>query len=98
MSASVEVEVVNPSGIHARPAAAFFKEIRKFNSSISVENLTKGTAPVDARRSFIEVIAKLSAAQGHRIRITATGDDEAAAAQALGALVESGLGEGRPTA
>ncbi|HEY6056815.1 MAG TPA: HPr family phosphocarrier protein [Candidatus Limnocylindrales bacterium] len=93
MSTSVEVEVVNPSGIHARPASTFFKATRTFRSSIHVQNLTKGGAPVDTR-SILTLISSLDASRGDRIRITAEGEDEASAAESLRALVAGGLGEG----
>ncbi len=92
MSTSVEVEIVNPSGIHARPAATFYKEIRKFRSTVTVQNVTKGGDAIETR-SLITIISKLGAVKGNTIRITADGADEQAAVDSLRALVESGLGE-----
>jgi phosphocarrier protein FPr len=88
---SVDVEIRNPSGLHARPAAVVVKAAAGFRSSVTVENLTREAAPVNAK----SIISFLSGgiSQGHTVRIAADGEDEEAAVQALGALVESGLGE-----
>lgn len=93
MSASVEVEVVNASGIHARPATTFFRAIRRFSSTIVVENVTRGGGPVETR-GITQLISGLRAACGDRIRITAEGDDEIAATEGLRDLIAGGLGEG----
>lgn len=83
--------VRNPTGFHARPAANFVRGAAKFASRITLENLERGSAPVDAK-SMLMVLAA-GAAKGHRIRITADGPDEDDAIEALGALVDSGMGE-----
>ncbi len=88
---SAEVEVANPSGLHARPAAEFAKAAARFRSRIRLENLTAGRPSGDAK-SILGVLAS-GVARGHRIRITAQGDDEARAVPSLVALIESGLGE-----
>jgi len=91
MATSLELHVRNPSGLHARPAATFVKAAAGFHSDIKVTNLTTGSRPVTAK-SIIGVLS-LGVQCGHRIDISIEGEDEAAAAGALRALVESGLGE-----
>lgn len=88
---SVEVEVRNPSGIHARPGAKFVKAAATFSSKITVENLTNSRPIADAK----SILSMIGAAvrNGDRVRITATGDDEDRAVDGLRELVESGLGE-----
>ena len=86
-----EVEVRNPSGLHARPAALFVKAAARFASTITVQNMTKGAAPANAK-SILAVMAS-GAARGHTVRIAAEGPDEDAAIAALHDLVVSGLGE-----
>lgn len=88
---AVEIEIHNPSGLHARPAALFVRSASSFASTVTVENLTRGKPPVDAK-SIIGILTA-GVANGHRIRIAATGDDEETAVATLGELVASGLGE-----
>jgi phosphocarrier protein len=89
---SVELVVANPSGLHARPATLFTEAAAAFASTVTVENLTNGKGPVDAKSILLLLTAGVSS--GHRIRIAATGEDEDAAVEALAGLVEGGLGEG----
>lgn len=88
---SIEVQVHNPSGLHARPAATFVKAAAGFRSDIRVANLTTGSQPVTAK-SIIGVLS-LGVQRGHSIRLQLEGEDEVAAAVALRELVEAGLGE-----
>ncbi len=89
---SVELVVPNPTGLHARPAARFVQTAMQFRSHITVQNLSQGRPPVNAK-SMVEVASGGTAWQGERIRIVARGEDAAAAIQALKTLVESGFGE-----
>lgn len=91
MATSLELQVHNPSGLHARPAAAFVRAACTFQSEIRVANLTTGSEPVTAK-SIIGVLG-LGVQRGHRIRLLVDGADEGPAAEALRALVEAGLGE-----
>lgn len=88
---SVEITMRNPSGLHARPATLFTEAAARFESRITIENLTRGKGPVDAKSILLLLTAGVS--QDHRIRLTADGQDEDAAVDALVGLVESGLGE-----
>ena len=92
MATSVELQVHNPSGLHARPAAAFVRAACTFQSDIRVANLTTGSDLVTAK-SIIGVLG-LGVQRGHRIGLQIDGADEGPAAEALRALVEAGLGEG----
>jgi phosphoenolpyruvate---glycerone phosphotransferase subunit DhaM len=89
---SLELQVRNPSGLHARPAATFVRAACTYESDIRVANLTTGSDPVTAK-SIIGVLG-LGVQRGHRIRLVVDGADEGAAAEALRALVEAGIGEG----
>ncbi|MGZ6274046.1 MAG: HPr family phosphocarrier protein [Candidatus Limnocylindrales bacterium] len=86
-----EVEVRNPSGLHARPAATFVKAAAGFRSQISIENISRGSAPANAK-SLLAVLGS-GVERGDRVAISADGDDEAAAIAALRALSEGGFGE-----
>ena len=86
----VKTTVVNPNGIHARPASIFVQEAKKFTSKITVENLATGKAK-DAK-SILGVMS-LGMTKGTEIRIVAEGPDEDAAIEAMRQLVDSGCGE-----
>ncbi len=81
--------VKNPSGIHARPASLFVQEASKYESSITVGKV--GGDAKDAKS--ILMVMSLGMICGCEIVIAADGADEAAAVDALVALVESGCGE-----
>lgn len=88
---SVEIAVTNPSGLHARPATLFTEAAGRFQARITVENLDRAKGPVDAKSILLLLTAGVS--HGHRIRITADGEDEAEAVATLVRLIEEGLGE-----
>lgn len=80
--------IVNPLGLHARPAAQFVKLANQFTSDIE---LLKDGVPVNGK-SIMGVMV-LAAECGSTVTIRARGPDEEAAVQALGELVRSGFGE-----
>jgi phosphotransferase system HPr (HPr) family protein len=88
---TAEVDVRNASGLHARPAATFVKAAATFRSQVRIENVTRGSSAVNAK-SLLAVLGS-GVERGHRIRISADGEDEEAAMEALRALAESGFGE-----
>lgn len=83
-----QVEIVNSFGLHARPAAQFVKLAGGFRSEISV---TKGDMTINGKS--IMGVMLLEAECGCTITIRATGDDAAAAAEALATLVQNGFDE-----
>jgi len=91
MATSSEVVVRSKVGLHARPAALFIKTANGFSSRISVENLTRGTQPVNAK-SILSLLSS-GVRMNDRIRITVDGADEGAALAALVELLESNFGE-----
>lgn len=91
MTTSLDLDVRNPSGLHARPAAVFVRAACTFQSDIRVANLTTGSPPVTAK-SIIGVLG-LGVQRGHTIRLEVDGDDEQSAAETLRGLVEAGLEE-----
>lgn len=83
------VVVRNPSGLHARPAAAFVSAAKRFTEAkVSV---IKGDVQRDAK-SILQVLT-LGVTNGTTITIRAEGAGEADVVRELVALVESGLGE-----
>lgn len=86
-----QVSVTHKVGLHARPASLFVKLANKFNSKISVKNLTLGGNPVDAK-SILGVLT-LGVVRNHEILIQAEGADAEDAIRELKSLVESNFGE-----
>lgn len=83
-----EVEIKNKLGLHARPASMVVKLAGKYQSEIQ---LVKEDTEINAK-SILGVMM-LAAGPGQKIMITADGEDEDEAVQALGELIESGFGE-----
>ncbi|MBO9048607.1 PTS-dependent dihydroxyacetone kinase phosphotransferase subunit DhaM [Curtobacterium flaccumfaciens pv. flaccumfaciens] len=81
---SASVELVNETGLHARPAAEFVKTAAKYDASVHVNG-------VDAK-SLLAIMA-LALPKGATVSIDATGQDARAAVDALVELVRSGFGE-----
>lgn len=91
MAASINVTVKNEVGLHARPAAMFVKKASSFKSKVMVENVTRATAPVNAK-SILSVLS-IGVLKDHEIRIQAEGEDEDSAIKSLVELIESDFGE-----
>lgn len=90
--ASTEIEVRNPSGLHARPAAAFVRAASGLDTDVRVTNLTRDETKSASARSVLGVMG-LGVARGHRIRLEADGDGADEAIGTLAELVAGGLGE-----
>lgn len=82
------VQVQNAHGIHARPAAEIVKVAGRFSSAITIVR-----DDLEVNGKSIMGVMMLAAECGAVIIIRATGADEAAAADALVALVNSKFGE-----
>ena len=77
-----EVTVVPEAGLHARPAARFVKEAKRYSSEIVV---VKDGTEANAKSSLR--LMTLGAHRGDKLVIRATGDDEEAAVDALAELI-----------
>ncbi|MGB8166267.1 MAG: phosphoenolpyruvate--protein phosphotransferase [Chthoniobacteraceae bacterium] len=84
----IEVKLRPGAGLHARPATNFVDVANAFASAIRVE--CNGKA---ANGKAMASLLKLGAEGGATLRISARGDDAAAALAALKEGVESGLGD-----
>jgi dihydroxyacetone kinase phosphotransfer subunit len=89
--ASFEAVIRNPSGLHARPAAAFVRAAGRFDARVSVADLDAGTAPV-AGNSLLALMS-LGVRPGTRVRVAASGPQAREAVDELRAMVEDGFGE-----
>jgi phosphocarrier protein len=85
---SQAVTVVNQLGLHARAAAKFVHVAGQYQSRIKV---ARHGREIDGK-SILGLLL-LAAARGSILTISADGADEAAAVDALAALVRSGFGE-----
>jgi len=90
--ADAEVDVRNPSGLHARPAATFVRAAGGFAADVRVTNLTRDPGRSASAKSVLGVMG-LGVSRGHRIRIAAEGGDAEAAVCTLVDLVDGGIGE-----
>lgn len=86
---SGEAVLVNETGLHARPAALFVAEARRFDADVRVSNGDVG--PVKAASSI--GLATLNARKGDTLRLTATGPQAQDAVDALVAFISAGFGE-----
>jgi phosphocarrier protein HPr len=77
-----EVVVVPEAGLHARPAAMFVKEAKRYNSDIVV---VKGETEANAKSSL--KLMTLGAKHGDKLIIRADGEDENDAVEALAAVI-----------
>ncbi len=89
---SAEFVIRNEHGLHARPGTMLVNTIKQFRSEITVVNLD-GTGKPANGRSLMKVVA-LGVKKGHRLRITASGDDAEQALKGIGEAIAAGLGEG----
>lgn len=84
------VTLVNPLGLHARPAAQLVAELRGFDAAVRLTNTATG---VQASANSLLSVVGLAAAGGVRLAVEATGPDAAEAVDRVVALVEGGFGE-----
>ena len=83
-----EVTIVNPLGLHARPAAQLVKLASGFTAHLEIE---KDGMSINAKS--IMGVMMLAAEQGSSVVFKADGGDAEAALEALAGLVASGFGE-----
>jgi phosphoenolpyruvate-protein phosphotransferase len=85
---SDDVALPNPQGLHARPAAVFAAEAKKYKSDIRV---LRGSDSANAKS--VVALMTLATKFGDTLRVEAAGPDAAEAAAALARLLGSGSGE-----
>ena len=85
---SKTLTVVNPSGLHLRPAGVLSQTAMKFRSDITIEC---GEKKIVAK-SLLNVMAA-GIKCGTEITLIGDGEDEQAAMDTLSQAIESGLGE-----
>ncbi|OBA33235.1 phosphoenolpyruvate--protein phosphotransferase [Gordonia sp. 852002-51296_SCH5728562-b] len=88
---SAVVEVENPHGLHARPAARLVTEARQFDAEVTLRNLDTGAGPASA--SSMSQVVGLAVRCGQHLEIDASGPDAQAAIEHLTALARNRFGE-----
>lgn len=88
---SKTVTIVNATGLHARPASEFVLEAKKFASKVFIQPVGSAGAPINAK-SMVRLLS-VGIAKGTEVEISAEGEDEQQAVEALVALVQTGFGE-----
>jgi multiphosphoryl transfer protein len=81
---TLRLDISNPLGLHARPAARFVQTAAGFDADVQVRNLTTGRGPASARS--LNGLATLGIRQGNEILVSAHGPQAAAALDALADL------------
>src|SRR6266536_1452180 len=81
---TLRLDIRNPLGLHARPAARFVQTAAVFDANVQVMNLTSGRGPASGRS--LNGLATLGVRQGHEILVSAHGPQAAAALDALAEL------------
>lgn len=85
---SKKLEVVNPSGLHLRPAGLLCQTSMKFKSSVEI---LAGSKQINAK-SVLSVMT-CGVRCGDSIEVRCSGEDEDAALEAVCHLIETGLEE-----
>ena len=91
MPISAEVQVVNPDGLHTRPAATIAQAMAAFDARVTIANLRTGGAPLVVAGPIS--IMLLDAQLGDRLAVTAEGAEAQAAIDAVSDLIRGGFGE-----
>ncbi len=85
---SCKVRVMNPTGLHLRPAGNLCKEALKYKSMVTFQ-FKDGTANAKSVLSVLAACVKC----GDEIELICEGEDEQEAIENLTRYIEAGLGE-----
>lgn len=89
---SKKVKVINPSGLHLRPAGVLCNKAMNYKSLITFEYQDKEKNGTANAKSVLSVLGACVKA-GEEIELCCDGEDEEEALKALVQAIESGLGE-----
>ncbi|MCC8061500.1 MAG: HPr family phosphocarrier protein [Clostridiales bacterium] len=85
---SKNLTIVNPSGLHLRPAGVLSQTAMKFKCDVLIEHAGKRIIA----KSVLNVMAA-GIKTGSEITLICDGEDEAAAMETVSKAIEDGLGE-----
>lgn len=83
-----KVKIINPTGLHLRPAGAFCTEAMKYESSIK---FLIGNSEANAK-SILSILGAC-VKEGNEIELVCEGEDEEEALAGMVEIIQSGLGE-----
>lgn len=84
---SKEITIVNPTGIHARPASELVVKAGSYDSKITLRRLDDEDDSEYNVKSIVMLLA-LGLSKGERALLTAKGPDEEKAVEELAAFIE----------
>ena len=93
---SLTVTVNDPLGLHARPAARLVRLAGDYHAAVTVQDLTSGRGPVNARS--LTAVGTLGARAGDELLVQAAGPDAGAVLAAIRRLASAGFAEPEATA
>lgn len=86
-----DFEILDPHGMHARPAARLASAVGEFTAHVTLTNLDTGDGPAPADQMI--ALMTLNLARGHRVAVDATGPDADSAVARVLELAQTGFGE-----
>lgn len=86
-----QVTIINPTGLHARPAAQFCNKASQFKSDLTIKRLTAN--PKEGNAKSVITVMSMGLSKGTTVELSGQGADEVAAIDTLAAMIESGFGE-----
>ncbi|HIU75772.1 MAG TPA: HPr family phosphocarrier protein [Candidatus Pelethocola excrementipullorum] len=89
---SKKVKVINPSGLHLRPAGILCNKAMNYKSLITFEYQDKDKTGTANAKSVLSVLGAC-VKSGEEIELCCEGEDEQEALEALVQAIENGLGE-----
>lgn len=91
MQLKAEFVITNKSGLHTRPGAILVNIAKKYESDITITNLTAQGKPANAKSLMTLMTCGIKC--GHKILVTFEGADAERALAAISEGIASGLGE-----
>jgi len=88
---TIEMTLLNPNGLHARPVAMLVKALGAFEATVTVAKVGSGRPPVPA--NSLTALLGVGAGQGDTISVAAAGRQAVEALDAVRELVRDGFGE-----
>lgn len=87
-----ETMIINKTGLHARPATEFVNCAKQFGSKITIKRGGDENEKSFNAKSMVTLMT-LALKKGESVVVSAEGDDEVRAVDALVELLEGGFGE-----
>ena len=70
---TLEIEIRNPNGLHLRPLGQFIRTCGKVRADVTIQNLTTGAGPVNAKQMLSEAVEGLVDVLGSPDVVTSIG-------------------------